>query len=198
MPKEPKLWYGIGILYDRFGSYDHAEEAFSQVMQMQPDFEKANEIYFRLGIIYKQQQKYSQSLEVRPSITPGVVRRGPNALLQCFRYIVNGPPHPLTEEDIWFQIGHVHEQQKDVSLTHPDVSRWFEALTRPSSTTPRQPINGYWTVTPTIPRFSSSLAGFTTIKATVSRVRNVRSSISRSRLLLVRTEEVSGLSKPVN
>ena len=34
-------------------------------MNMQPDFEKANEIYFRLGIIYKQQQKYEQSLEVR-------------------------------------------------------------------------------------------------------------------------------------
>ncbi|KAI1432358.1 hypothetical protein GGR50DRAFT_689009 [Xylaria sp. CBS 124048] len=93
-PKEPKLWYGIGILYDRYGSLDHAEEAFSQVMQMQPDFEKANEIYFRLGIIYKQQSKYGQSLE-------------------CFKYIVNSPPPPLTEEDIWFQIGHVHEQQKD-------------------------------------------------------------------------------------
>jgi general transcriptional corepressor CYC8 len=33
-------------------------------MRMQPDFEKANEIYFRLGIIYKQQQKFQQSLEV--------------------------------------------------------------------------------------------------------------------------------------
>ncbi|CAJ2511642.1 Uu.00g072670.m01.CDS01 [Anthostomella pinea] len=93
-PKEPKLWYGIGILYDRYGSLEHAEEAFSQVMQMQPDFEKANEIYFRLGIIYKQQSKFGQSLE-------------------CFKYIVNSPPPPLTEEDIWFQIGHVHEQQKD-------------------------------------------------------------------------------------
>ncbi|CAG8496979.1 3246_t:CDS:2, partial [Gigaspora rosea] len=62
-PKEPKLWYGIGILYDRYGSLDHAEEAFSQVMRMEPKFEKANEIYFRLGIIYKQQQKYDQSLE---------------------------------------------------------------------------------------------------------------------------------------
>ncbi|KAL8811810.1 MAG: hypothetical protein Q9223_003269 [Gallowayella weberi] len=93
-PKEPKLWYGIGILYDRYGSLEHAEEAFSQVMRMQPDFEKANEIYFRLGIIYKQQQKYNQSLE-------------------CFKYIVTNPPRPLTEEDIWFQIGHVHEQQKD-------------------------------------------------------------------------------------
>ncbi|PKY01407.1 putative transcriptional corepressor Cyc8 [Aspergillus campestris IBT 28561] len=93
-PKEPKLWYGIGILYDRYGSLDHAEEAFSQVMRMAPDFEKANEIYFRLGIIYKQQQKFNQSLE-------------------CFKYIVSDPPRPLTEEDIWFQIGHVHEQQKD-------------------------------------------------------------------------------------
>ena len=36
-------------------------------MRMQPDFEKANEIYFRLGIIYKQQQKYKSSLEVRPN-----------------------------------------------------------------------------------------------------------------------------------
>ncbi len=58
------MWYGIGILYDRYGSLEHAEEAFSQVMRMQPDFEKSNEIYFRLGIIYKQQQKYQSSLEV--------------------------------------------------------------------------------------------------------------------------------------
>ncbi|KAF7532103.1 hypothetical protein G7Z17_g13674 [Cylindrodendrum hubeiense] len=93
-PKDPMLWYGIGILYDRYGSYDYAEEAFSQVMHIQPDFEKANEIYFRLGIIYKQQSKYNQSLD-------------------CFKYIVNSPPGPLTQEDIWFQIGHVHEQQKD-------------------------------------------------------------------------------------
>lgn len=62
--KDPRLWYGIGILYDRYGSLEHAEEAFSQVMQMEPAFDKANEIYFRLGIIYKQQQKYGPSLEV--------------------------------------------------------------------------------------------------------------------------------------
>lgn len=63
-PAEPKLWYGIGILYDRYGSLEHAEDAFSQVMKMQPDFDKAHEIYFRLGIIYKQQQKFGLSLEV--------------------------------------------------------------------------------------------------------------------------------------
>ncbi|KAJ5471643.1 Transcriptional corepressor Cyc8 [Penicillium desertorum] len=106
-PKEPKLWYGIGILYDRYGSLDHAEEAFSQVMRMAPDFEKANEIYFRLGIIYKQQQKFNQSLE-------------------CFKYIVSDPPRPLTEEDIWFQIGHVHEQQKDFESAQSAYQRVLE------------------------------------------------------------------------
>ncbi|KAI0025109.1 hypothetical protein F4780DRAFT_722274 [Xylariomycetidae sp. FL0641] len=106
-PKEPKLWYGIGILYDRYGSLDHAEEAFSQVMQMQPDFEKANEIYFRLGIIYKQQSHFSSSLE-------------------CFKYIVNSPPPPLTEEDIWFQIGHVHENQKDYDSAKAAYGRVLE------------------------------------------------------------------------
>ncbi|KAI8801638.1 hypothetical protein BJ742DRAFT_749407 [Cladochytrium replicatum] len=92
--KEPKLWYGIGILYDRYGSYEHAEEAFSAVIRMDPKFDKASEIYFRLGIIYKEQRKYEESLE-------------------CFRYILSNPPKPLTEIDIWYQIGLVYEQQKD-------------------------------------------------------------------------------------
>lgn len=99
-PKEPKLWYGIGILYDRYGSYEHAEEAFTAVLEMEPKFEKANEIYFRLGIIYKQQSKFDNSLQVRHTN-------------KCFQYILNCPPSPLTDLDIWFQIGHLYEQQKD-------------------------------------------------------------------------------------
>ncbi|KAJ3330134.1 hypothetical protein HDU76_006366 [Blyttiomyces sp. JEL0837] len=103
-PQEPKLWYGIGILYDRYGSYDHAEEAFTAVMRMEPKFDKGNEIYFRLGIIYKQQAKYNLSLE-------------------CFRYILSCPPKPLTEMDIWFQIGHVHEQQREYQLAREAYER---------------------------------------------------------------------------
>ncbi|KEI42624.1 uncharacterized protein L969DRAFT_163465 [Mixia osmundae IAM 14324] len=91
---EPKLWYGIGILYDRYGSLEHAEEAFASVIKMDPSFDKANEIYFRLGIIYKQQQNS-------------------HASLSCFKYILHNPPRPLTEIDIWFQIGHVYEQQNE-------------------------------------------------------------------------------------
>lgn len=40
------------------------------------------------------------------------------------------PPRPLTEEDIWFQIGHVHEQQKDVSLVPPSLGRDYTEADR--------------------------------------------------------------------
>jgi tetratricopeptide (TPR) repeat protein len=115
--QEPKLWYGIGILYDRYGSLEHAEEAFSQVMLMAPAFEKANEIYFRLGIIYKQQKKYQQSLEVCRRVRAWMAVAADRS--QCFRYILANPPSPLTEEDIWFQIGHVYEQNTDVCSAVP-------------------------------------------------------------------------------
>lgn len=61
---------------------------------MDRNFEKANEIYFRLGIIYKHQRKYANSL-------------------QCFRYIIDNPPRPLTSWDIYFQLGHVYELDRD-------------------------------------------------------------------------------------
>jgi glucose repression mediator protein len=81
-------------LYERYTSLDNAEEAFTSVLKMDPHFEKSNEIHFRLGIIYKQQMKYAESLEQ-------------------FGNILQNPPSPLTEADIWFQIGHVYEFKKD-------------------------------------------------------------------------------------
>ncbi|KAJ1765940.1 glucose repression mediator protein [Coemansia sp. RSA 2526] len=102
--KEPKLWYGIGIMYDRYCSYDHAEEAFVGVLNMDPNFDKANEIYFRLGIIHKCQGKYAQSLE-------------------CFNRILNDPPKPLTEADIWFQIGNVHELNSEFGMAKDAYDR---------------------------------------------------------------------------
>ncbi|KAH8094779.1 hypothetical protein DFH11DRAFT_1468294, partial [Phellopilus nigrolimitatus] len=75
------------------GSVDHAKEAFASVLQTDKgEFDKANEILFRLGIIYKQQGKYMES---------------------CFDRILRNPPSPLAHADIWLQIGHVYEQQKD-------------------------------------------------------------------------------------
>eukprot|EP01125_Pyxidicula_operculata_P011157 TRINITY_DN3646_c0_g2_i10.p1 TRINITY_DN3646_c0_g2~~TRINITY_DN3646_c0_g2_i10.p1 ORF type:complete len:703 (+),score=151.99 TRINITY_DN3646_c0_g2_i10:3518-5626(+) len=92
-PKDPNLWYGIGILYDKYNSYEHSEEAFNAVLKMDPNFEKKNEIYFRLGITYKQQHKFDKALS-------------------CFRLILAKPPPPLVQADIYFQIGHVHELKK--------------------------------------------------------------------------------------
>jgi hypothetical protein len=78
------------------------------------DFEKANEIYFRLGIIYKQQKKFSSSLDVSPDCNwYGIL-----LIRQCFRYILENPPRPLTSWDIWFQLGHVYEQDGKVSATN--------------------------------------------------------------------------------
>jgi glucose repression mediator protein len=64
-PKEARIWYGIGILYDRNNSLEHAEEAFLNVLKFDAAFEKTNEIYFRLGLIHKRQGKFDASLQVR-------------------------------------------------------------------------------------------------------------------------------------
>lgn len=82
-------------------------------MKMDPKFEKANEIYFRLGIIYKQQQKFDLSLQVCTGSSLTTTQCWLQ-FTQCFRYILHSPPRPLTEPDIWFQTGHVYEQQKEV------------------------------------------------------------------------------------
>mmetsp|Transcript_18485 Transcript_18485/g.28366 ORF Transcript_18485/g.28366 Transcript_18485/m.28366 type:complete len:197 (-) Transcript_18485:1202-1792(-) len=36
--KDPQLWYGIGILYEKFESYDHAISALIAVLKMSPNF----------------------------------------------------------------------------------------------------------------------------------------------------------------
>lgn len=91
--REPQFWYGLGILYDRYGSLEYAEEALIQVLKIDKHFDKATEVYFRLGLIYKQQNRLDLALKV-------------------FEYILNDPPTPLTVSDIWFQIGNVHEQRQ--------------------------------------------------------------------------------------
>lgn len=83
MIQDPKLWYGIGILYDRYGSFEHAQEAFLAVLRMEPNFEKANEIYYRLALIYKQEAKYDSALAVPRSNLVSQVRSAEPA---CTRY----------------------------------------------------------------------------------------------------------------
>lgn len=95
-PQEARIWFGLGVLYDRTGQWENAEEALSKVLKFDPKFDKANEVYFRLGLLHRMTGKYEQSL-------------------QCFKYILSFPPQPLAEIDVLFQIGCVHELQKDFS-----------------------------------------------------------------------------------
>jgi tetratricopeptide (TPR) repeat protein len=92
--KDPYLWYGIAVLYERYLLYDKAEETFLTVLKMDPNFEKSSEIYYRLGMLYFQKGKYEIST-------------------QCFKHIMSTPPPPLKETDILFQIGCCYEQQME-------------------------------------------------------------------------------------
>lgn len=67
-PKEdPKLWYGIGILYDRYGSLDHAEEAFASVLRMDRGEQKfsfnhlGSEVDVFLSFVFKNLIKQTKS-----------------------------------------------------------------------------------------------------------------------------------------
>jgi tetratricopeptide (TPR) repeat protein len=183
--EDPKLWYGIGILYDRYGSLDHAEEAFASVLKMDKgwhsflfaegllcthlaelDFDKANEILFRLGIIYKQQGKYEDSLT-------------------CFDRILRNPPSPLAYADIWFQIGHVYEQQKDASPSCPlpircgDIHHIYFSMSMRKTH-----MNVSLPTTLVMPRCFNKV-GSIIRTAPLSRIKNLPSNISRRVLKLV-------------
>lgn len=46
--QDARLWYGIGLLYDCYGSYGHAIEAFDACLKMDPNFELDHEASFFL------------------------------------------------------------------------------------------------------------------------------------------------------
>lgn len=96
-PRDPNLWYGIGLLYDRYGSLDHALEAFLLVLSIAPEFERADEVCFCIGIIYKEQQNFDEALRFFNKVV-----------------VAANPPPPLTRADGWYQIGHVSELKRDI------------------------------------------------------------------------------------
>ena len=131
------------------------------------DFDKANEILFRLGIIYKQQRKYEDSL-------------------QCFDRILRNPPSPLAHADIWFQIGHVYEQQKDVSVIVADVivtllTKGFDSMFAPKMLT-----NALSLTIPVTQRCFNNWVGSITKTVPPSRIRITQYSISPRVWRLVR------------
>lgn len=97
-PSDPNLWYGIGLLYDRYGSLDNALEAFLAVLRIAPNFERAIEVCFCIGIIYKEQRKLDEAMNYFNKVS-----------------LAANPPPPLTRADGWYQIGHVNELKRDIA-----------------------------------------------------------------------------------
>lgn len=103
----PKLWYGIAILYDRCGSFDLAKNSFLRVLEIDANYSKKSDIYFRLGIIYKHEHDYHHALD-------------------NFYLVLKNPPPPLAISDIWFQIGHIQETLEDYSHAQYAYERVLE------------------------------------------------------------------------
>ncbi|KAJ3334870.1 hypothetical protein HDU91_002483 [Kappamyces sp. JEL0680] len=101
-----EIWGALGHCYLMLDELHKAYSAYQQALYHLPN-PRANEIYFRLGIIYKHEGKYENSLE-------------------CFKYIMASPPPPLTELDIRYQIGLVYEQQKEYALARDAYEKVLE------------------------------------------------------------------------
>jgi len=60
--KDPQLWYGIGILYEKFESYDHAISALIAVLKMSPNFYQKTEVLYKLGMIFAKTNQIQQAI----------------------------------------------------------------------------------------------------------------------------------------
>lgn len=78
---DPALWHGIGILYDRLGLLDDAIACFVAVLGLAPSFEKSDEIYYALGVIYKEKGEYIAALTYLSKVTS--LNSSPTALAEA-------------------------------------------------------------------------------------------------------------------
>jgi tetratricopeptide (TPR) repeat protein len=91
--KDPQLWYGIGILYEKFESYDHAISALVAVLKMSPNFYQKCEVLFKLGMIFAKTNQISQAISYFK-----------NSLL-------SEPFSTKRKTDIYIKIGILYEEQ---------------------------------------------------------------------------------------
>ena len=59
---DPQLWYGIGILYERFEEYQQAISALIGVLKMSPNFYQRSEVLYKLGSIYAKTNQIDQAI----------------------------------------------------------------------------------------------------------------------------------------
>lgn len=135
---------------------------------MDPNFDKAHEIYFRLGIIYKQQQKYSLSLDVScmdPSASDLLTVPSASSTLSAI------PQSPSPRRTFGFRSG-------------------MSMSSKESSKVRRTPIVGCLHMTPSTQRCCNNWAGFITNRARTCIHRRRLLSTSRNRSEQVRTRVI--------
>ena len=122
-PKSPELWYGIGVLYDRYGSAEHARDAFEAVLAMNEPFEKVSEVRFRLAMLYKQSGAYAKALEQ-------------------LRLVVESPPPPLTLSDVVLHAAHIEELRGEYAAANATYYRALQL--EPNNPKTLQQFAVYW------------------------------------------------------
>lgn len=68
---DPQLWYGIGILYEKFESYEHAISSLMAVLKMSPNFYQKSEVLSRLGYIFARTNQIDSAINYFQSSIQG-------------------------------------------------------------------------------------------------------------------------------
>ena len=60
--QDTQLWYGIGLLYEKFETYEYAIPTLMAVLKMSPNFVQKSEVFYKLGIIYAKTYEIDQAI----------------------------------------------------------------------------------------------------------------------------------------
>lgn len=102
---DPQLWYGIGILYEKFESYEHAISSLMAVLKMSPNFYQKSEVLSRLGYIFAKTNDLS------------------NAIVYFQNSILTNTFTPKRKVEILIKIGILHEEKNELI----EAQRSYEA-----------------------------------------------------------------------
>jgi tetratricopeptide (TPR) repeat protein len=102
----PRMWYGIGRLYEHY-SITNAHEAFEACLQLDPKFELAHEVKLCMGVILKKQGRLAEALDTLQSALPS-----------CNMAI--------WRSDVFTQIGHIQELQNNLDAAIKSFGKSLE------------------------------------------------------------------------
>ena len=105
---DPCLLYGLGLVYFHFNAFLLADRAFHDLLYLYPAFERANEVYLRLGIMAKISGDYDISLKHLNTALADV-----------------SSPCTFTRHEIKFHVAHVYEVRGD---SHAKAKDLYEEL----------------------------------------------------------------------